>query len=613
MALNKTAARLILAVGLPLLLLAAVEGVMRGFSLGYPTSFLVAGGARVLVNNPFYGYRFFPHELARNPPPIVCDRDKPAGVIRVVVLGESAALGDPVIPFSAPRMLEKMLNDAGGTPRFEVINAAMTAINAAVIADIASELKRLEPDIVILYIGNNEAVGPYGPGTVVTLRGWAGLTPLRVRLSRLRLVQLFHAGRGARGRARAPESFGMQLFAANRLRADDARLKPMYRLYENRMERIVALSRAAGAEVLLCTVAVNLAGCAPFGSDRAAILDSRSWQAWKTAYARGVAKQARGLQDEALKDFEEAAALDDSHAELAYRRAVALSAAGRAAEAQPLFARARDLDIQRFRADSAINGIIREVAACRGVRLLDIERSLAVAEEADRLFLDHVHFTFDGAYRLAGEWFDALAQTYPHLAKPTMETCRDRMFFTAWGEAHQAMVMQRRRAQMPFAAQFDNETHQRRLAEVVRRCNEEIEKTDIERLRALYEDNARRDPGDVFYPMQWATILMAVGRTDEAMAVIERESSRMAHHFEWRIIPAYLLAKKGEPERGAKILIGGGPPYGWYLADHTDGVMKSLEADGLRAEAGRVGEAVLNGVARFPGRAWLAERVAELR
>ena len=45
-------------------------------------------------------------------------------------------------------------------------NAATVAINSHVVLPIVKECVRLEPDLVIVYLGNNEVVGPYGPGTV---------------------------------------------------------------------------------------------------------------------------------------------------------------------------------------------------------------------------------------------------------------------------------------------------------------------------------------------------------------------------------------------------------------------------------------------------------------
>ncbi len=61
---------------------------------------------------------------------------------------------------------------------FEVITAAMPAINSHVVLQIAKDCTRYKPDLFIVYLGNNEVVGPYGAGTV--------FTPLSANISLIR-------------------------------------------------------------------------------------------------------------------------------------------------------------------------------------------------------------------------------------------------------------------------------------------------------------------------------------------------------------------------------------------------------------------------------------------
>ena len=96
-------ARFGLAVLTPLLLVTLLEGALRLLEIGYPTSFLrpaTVQGQPAWVNNSFYGYRFFPPAMARNPAPLRLAQPKPPDRIRIAVLGESAAMGDPAIEFS---------------------------------------------------------------------------------------------------------------------------------------------------------------------------------------------------------------------------------------------------------------------------------------------------------------------------------------------------------------------------------------------------------------------------------------------------------------------------------------------------------------------------------
>ena len=55
--------------------------------------------------------------------------------------------------------------------KFEVVNTGSVAINSHVLLPIAKGLAKQRPDVFIIYSGNNEVVGPYGPGTALTSSG----------------------------------------------------------------------------------------------------------------------------------------------------------------------------------------------------------------------------------------------------------------------------------------------------------------------------------------------------------------------------------------------------------------------------------------------------------
>jgi hypothetical protein len=599
-----------------LLLFGAAEGLLRATGRTLPVDFLRPGQSRgedVWTGNPFYGYRFFPPRMARNPPPLSCPRPKPPGTVRIVVVGESAAMGDPLVEFGAPRMLGKMLNHAGSNTRFEVVNAAMTAINSPVIADIASELPRLQPDVVIVYMGNNEVVGPFGPTDRPRSRLATRLVPLQVALTRSRALQSLRLAILALAESRrSPRHFEMDALGQTELRADDPRLDSVYDLYENRLGRILDHARDSGAEVFLCTMAVNLSDCPPFGSRNLDDWSTDEQTRWQAAFARGVQAQAAPNLPEAIAAFREAAQIDDGHAELAYRLALSLAAAGQADEAARWFARARDADTRRFRTDSRLNRIIRDTARRRNVPLIDAEASFLDAARDDALFLDHVHFTLEGTHRLASLWCDAIARQAPGLEFPALDACRERLFFTPWGELRQIQAMAARFARPPFTAQFDNPRRQEALAAAAQRSSSAIAATNLYWIRTAYERETARDPHDDFLLLQWGSILMTSQRLTEALPLLTGYMERLPHHFEARILPAFVLAKAGQPENAAGLLLGDGPPYGLYLADHATGVIEGLLADGFRREARLFGQALLARQRAFPGRRDLAALVHRL-
>ena len=64
-----------------------------------------------------------------------------------------------------------MLRERFPAVKFEVVNTGSVAINSHVVLRIAQQLADQRPDLFIIYSGNNEVVGPYGPGTVLTSSG----------------------------------------------------------------------------------------------------------------------------------------------------------------------------------------------------------------------------------------------------------------------------------------------------------------------------------------------------------------------------------------------------------------------------------------------------------
>jgi hypothetical protein len=161
--------RLILGVVSPFLFLLFLELVLRLCGFGNSHTFFLPwqiNSREMLVQNDRFTWRFLGSDMARQPFPLAIPQKKPPGTIRIFVMGESAAFGDPQPDFGLPRMLEALLSQRFPSGRFEIVNAAMTAINSHAVLPIARECARQNGDIWVIYMGNNEVVGPFGAGTV---------------------------------------------------------------------------------------------------------------------------------------------------------------------------------------------------------------------------------------------------------------------------------------------------------------------------------------------------------------------------------------------------------------------------------------------------------------
>src|SRR6185295_14104094 len=97
------------------------------------------GGEKIWRENRWCTAPYFSEALVRRPQPVRLPEKKAPGAYRIFVLGSSAAMGDPEASFSISRLLEAMLHAAYPQQRFEVVNAAVTAINSHIVRGIAED------------------------------------------------------------------------------------------------------------------------------------------------------------------------------------------------------------------------------------------------------------------------------------------------------------------------------------------------------------------------------------------------------------------------------------------------------------------------------------------
>lgn len=447
----------------PLLLLGLVELALRLAGCGYPTAFFLnsrQADRLMLTDNPKFGWRFFPPEVARASQPLFLAAQKPPGTVRIFVFGESAAMGDPEPAYGFARQLGRILQARHPDQTIEIVNAAMTAINSHVIREIARDCGPREGDFWLVFAGNNEVIGPYGAGTVFG-RQALGLTAIRLNLAlkSTRVGQLLaRVGRRSNGPANWE---GMELFLGQQVPHEDPRLKTVYANFAANLAGIADLGRQSGAAILFATVPVNLRDSPPFASLHRPGLRPEELTEWKQDFANGTQAQDEGRFDDALSDYRKAAQIDGEFAQLVFQRASCELELKQTAPAETDFRLARDLDTLRFRTDSRLNEIIRQTATAKGVWLTDADQQFARQPEdipgAD-IFYDHVHLNFTGNYRLAvlfaneleKHWPGAQANTSPWLTEA--EVAR-RLAFTDFDRHRVDAEMRARLQQPPFNAQ----------------------------------------------------------------------------------------------------------------------------------------------------------------
>jgi tetratricopeptide (TPR) repeat protein len=476
-------AGVVLALGLALL-----EGGLRlcgyGVSPHFARAATQADGTPVWRDNRDCTVPFFGRQLARRPLPFSLPRTKAPGSYRIFVLGSSAAMGDPEPSFSLARCLEAMLSQAYPEIHFEVVNAGVTAINSHVMRGIADDCAGLSPDLFIVYEGNNEVIGPFGPSGVFSpfLRGDTAIR-IVAWLRGLRLGQLIAntAGRVRGGEALPSEWGGMGMFLRQQIPDSDPRLGLVASHFRSNLFAVCRSASDAGAHTLLCTVSVNQRDFAPFLSLHAPGLSAEQLARFDSCRKQAATALARGDPAGARASLAEALSIDPAHAETTFQLGRLCLQDGRDGEAREFLARAADLDALRFRTDSRLNAIIRDCASSGvpGVHLVDLATLLAARSAhgvaGDEFFYEHVHLTLRGTYEAACQLFPAiedelnakgLARTRP--AAMAYDELRTRLAFTMHEQGMiYASLLTRFRA-APFTGQADNayriQLTERRLA-----------------------------------------------------------------------------------------------------------------------------------------------------
>jgi len=478
--------RLAAAVLGPVLLLLVVEAGLRLAGAGHPTSFFLPmriNGKDCLIENDRFGWRFFGPEMARSPFPLVIPKIKAPDTIRVFVFGESAAYGDPQPEFGLCRVLQALLEGRYPDQHFEVVNTGMTAINSHVIVPIAKDCAAQHGDFWVIYMGNNEVVGPYGSGTVFGPKA-ANLALVRagVAFKATRLGQ--ELGSLVRHFQKRPvnqsEWGGMIMFLHNHVRQDDPRMAVVYGSFERNLNDIIDYGLRRGAKIVVSTVARNLMDCGPFASEHRPGLTAEELSRWDGFYQAGIQAQQAGRAAEAMDSFAQAAKIDDAFAEVHFRQGQCSLALGQDGEALRQFNLACDQDVLRFRADSRINQIIRQAASNRerdGVRLVDAEAAMARQSPhgiTGRKFLyEHVHLNFEGNYLVALALAEQVAQGWRGSAShpwPTADDCARRLGWTDSTRRAGEMDILSRLNDPPFSQQVNN----REQYELLRRQVEQL-------------------------------------------------------------------------------------------------------------------------------------------
>jgi len=562
--------RTVLAIGAPVVFFCLLELGLWACGFGYPWRFFVQTENKdVLATNEWFVW-FYQAQRSTRPHPVLLSRRKPDETLRIFVLGESAAMGTPDPSFGFARMLELMLERCFPGKRVEVVNAAMRGINSHVVVAIARQCAELQPDLFVVYMGNNEVCGYYGPGTFLGQHP-VFIGPL-LRLRRTRVYQLLRiALMGRPGVSGNQEQIQTQEFFRQQAMAlTDPRRQVVYRSYRENLRRICDAAVGAGAGVLVATVPVNLRDCPPLASLHREGLTREDLEKWQGLYRDGTAAEAAGGYARAVTLYRAAGRIDSEYAELHFRMGRCTLALGDPNSAREHFSRARDLDALQFRTDSRLNEIARAaVGRYRGkpVRLVDLEKALARSNlsaggiPGGELFYDHVHPNFEGDYEIARSLVSAAVEllngtgaggAMRQMEIPSLDYCARHLGFTAWDRVNTAAAMVKMTARAPFCDQLEHAERQGRAEQAVAEVMNRVDQKFVEGVLAEYAQAIAAEPDD--WQIRWnlANLLYQLKRFGEAAEQLEYVVSAMPHVDSYRMLLGYSLAEVGQIDKAVE-------------------------------------------------------------
>jgi hypothetical protein len=382
---RKIALRIALALAGPLVFFAFVEGglFLTGCFEPFPVLRKVTHeGREFWTTEAAYGPFALRRPEAPRPHHVWMPVEKGSAQLRVVMIGESAVAGFPSEEYSLGRLTRALWNERFPQRPMQMATVALVGVNSHALRQMAIESMQLQPDVLVLYAGHNEVIGPYGP--VSRLAGGFSSRRMAQLSMAVRNTRIGRAVEGAMGWAGGifagsggARWKGLDEHRESQLAADDPSLDGMIEQMRENFRDIIGAALEHRCKVLVCVPAVNLTDWPPMAS----------------------AKET------------------DASAQAAFDQGRLLWLDGRREEAWGRYRRACDLDLMRFRADSRVRQTQRDLVeefAQPDVALVDADLWLhewnpTFADDRD-YFLEHVHLTFEGRVAVSALIADGIAE-----------------------------------------------------------------------------------------------------------------------------------------------------------------------------------------------------------
>jgi tetratricopeptide (TPR) repeat protein len=356
----------------------------------------------------------------------------------------------------------------------------------------------------------------------------------------------------------------------------------------------------------MSTIAVNLRDSPPFASVAGPRLSTEDRNACDNLLKASVAALQQTNYVQAAENFAQAASLDPDRADIEFYLGGCLLRLTNVVAARQHYQRACDLDALPFRSDSIINSTLADAGrkyAGSDLAFFDAVRTLAMSSPVGipgaESFYEHVHFNFDGNYRLGRAWAEQIAgfveqgsnstDSKAHASSSPAQTaaitnqldganspsqsllstpkeafrlsewasqnvCERRLGLTDWNRAAVFEDVLRRFTQPPLSAQPNNNSRWEALHKKLNQIREHLDAAAVTNARQVYLEALQRAPEDERLHENFAEFLEDTGQLGEAEAQWEQVRELIPqHHLGYFESGRLLLRLSKLPEARARL------------------------------------------------------------
>ena len=387
-------------------------------------------------------------------------------------------------------------------------------------------------------MGNNEMVGPYGAGTIFGNKAPStAYIRTMLTLKKLRTVQwlentILHKLNDD-SLSSQKQWDGVNMFAENKLRYNDAAKLRAYQNFEQNIADIFANAEKKNIPIFVSTVASNLKDCSPFISLHRKDITPDELEQFNTAYQLGREALQIGHYEQAHAYFNEASHIDETYAELQFQRAACLLALGDQENALSTYKKARDLDALSIRADTRINDIIRNQVILNNYNKIFFTDTVKNFEKSpfsipgETHFFEHVHFTMSGNYRVALAFADKISSVFNDTINQTNKRFlpdheeRDlvyrRLAITLFEQSRIWNRAQWRINRHPYKRQSSHQRNMKYMDDKRVQISGYLTTQSIQIDEMLYQNVLNNYPDDEFIRWNYAVFLESRNRLHEAI------------------------------------------------------------------------------------------------